>query len=282
MRKTILLLALFILINPSCDKKTTPPEDTGIKPIEPEMVLIDRNLTFTYGESWLDIQNDSLICIILTPYHIAKYELTNIEYYQFVKDNGYNNSEYWSEQGWQVRIDSNWALPMFWDNSLLPYNVDYYSNKDNTPVHGISFYEAEAYVNWLSSKTGDRYVIPKTTQWQRAAKGPYNFKYPWGNTWSDNKANYIVSIHSELQTIDSYQTGISTDGCFNMIGNVYEFTIPITPILGNKDWKGLYSFPNFLHSTEESQIKSMTTISGMGIMPYRRKKGQGMRVVKIF
>ena len=121
-RNTAILLFLLILsvlaFTFYCKKKSTEPEDKVIKiePIEPELVLMDEDLTFTYGE----IRNlfggyDSLFILTLEPYYMAKYELTNLEYYQFVKDSGYYKQEYWSEMGWEGKVERDWILPLFWD-----------------------------------------------------------------------------------------------------------------------------------------------------------------------
>ena len=147
----LVFLSLVCIISFSCRNKPTPPEETEITPIEPEMVFIDEDLTFTYGEHWGGFEGstnnwnyDSLAVITLEPYYIAIYELTNKEFFLFVADNGYEDSTFWSEEGWTVKKEKNILRPLYWDKNRTWQN-DPYSNDWTTPVHGICYYEAEAY-----------------------------------------------------------------------------------------------------------------------------------------
>lgn len=288
-----ILISLLIFLFYTCDKKSTPPEDTEIIPIEPEMVLIDEDLTFTYGE----IRNlfggyDSLFILTLEPYYMAKYELTNLEYYKFVKDSGYYKQKYWSEIGWEGKVERGWILPLFWDERNF-YKSDVLSNQENTPVHGISYHEAVAYCNWLSEKTGECFEIPSFAQWQRAAKGPDpGFKYPWGNEWNDNNMHLIYYLENyTLIPVYSLPEGKSYDGCFNMVGNVYEFVtgkIPTTDSEYDTNWISNSSFPNqYLENFQDIKkshtcISIGTKISINYIGTFGRIAGLGVRISKTF
>ena len=194
----------------------------------PETILINRHLTVLLGPSWDPRYRDQLKAVTLEPYRIAKYELTNIEYYQFVKEGGYDNASWWSEAGWKTKIDSGWTGPMYWGSTEPPWLDDPYSHLENTPVHGINFYEAEAYCNYLSNKTSITYRIPNRFQWQRAAKGPDpGYKYPWGNEFVDEYMHFIVFNLPELLPVNSIPEGQSQDRCFHMVGNVFEYVSPV-------------------------------------------------------
>ena len=143
MKNTIILLGLFILTNIACDKKTTPPEENNnkvIEPIEPEMVLIDKNLTFTYMESIQRLIVDTSFIYTLEPYCIGKYEVTNQEFLQFILDDGYNNSQYWSSEGWDEKEKNEWEMPVYWGEEKKYWHADSCSNSKDTPVRAISFY----------------------------------------------------------------------------------------------------------------------------------------------
>jgi len=222
---SVVLLSLFLLS--SCE----PTENSEY--IEPELVYIADNLDVILvnaGKIYHKYDDfDTTLFTDLTPYYISKYELTNEEYSKFVADGGYNDPEYWTDEGWKVRSDSNWTKPALWNsNPLEGWKIVPYSNKLNTPVHCISFYEAEAYCKWLSIKTGKDYHLPTTPQWVRAAKGRYpGNTYPWGNEFEEGKALYTDLLGPEwgktLAPVDTYSQGRSEDGCYHMIGNVQEF-----------------------------------------------------------
>jgi hypothetical protein len=55
-------------------------------------------------------------------------------------------------------------------------------NADAAPVTGVSWDDARAYCDWLSSQTGQNIVLPTEAMWERAARGGLEQKkYPWGD-----------------------------------------------------------------------------------------------------
>jgi formylglycine-generating enzyme required for sulfatase activity len=52
---------------------------------------------------------------------------------------------------------------------------------DATPVHNISWDDAQRYVVWLSLKSGHHYRLPSEAEWEYAARGNTTTRYWWGN-----------------------------------------------------------------------------------------------------
>jgi formylglycine-generating enzyme required for sulfatase activity len=52
---------------------------------------------------------------------------------------------------------------------------------DSTPVHNISWDDAQRYVVWLSLKSGRHYRLPSEAEWEYAARGNTVTRYWWGN-----------------------------------------------------------------------------------------------------
>ena len=52
---------------------------------------------------------------------------------------------------------------------------------DGTPVHNISWDDAQRYIAWLSQKSGRRYRLPSEAEWEYAARGNTATRYWWGN-----------------------------------------------------------------------------------------------------
>ena len=84
--------------------------------------------------------------------------ITNGEYYQFVKEGGYRNKEYWCDDGWAWRTHRNLKWPFFWQQvgpaGSHEYNLrtifDVVPMQWNWPVD-CTYYEAKAYCDWKVS-----------------------------------------------------------------------------------------------------------------------------------
>jgi formylglycine-generating enzyme required for sulfatase activity len=139
--------------------------------------------------------------VIEKPFAIARYPVTNLQYRRFVEPGGYEKPIYWSKAGWEWRtgesdsqaqdddekrrlkarpVDQR-ARPAYWHDARW--------NNPLAPVVGVSWYEAEAYCNWLAAETGQPVRLPTEQEWERAARGTDGRAYPWGDDFDRNKVN---------------------------------------------------------------------------------------------
>lgn len=58
-----------------------------------------------------------------------------------------------------------------------------------SPVHNLSWLDAQQYAKWLSKKTGKKYRLPTEAEWEYAARGGTKTEYWWGNAVGEGKAN---------------------------------------------------------------------------------------------
>ncbi len=166
-------------------------------------------------------------------FYISKYEVSNLFYYEFVKDSGYYKREYWDDEGWNFINTLQERLPKYWSSSYEPpYKSDPFSNEDFKPVIGISWYEANAFCNWYGKKIGKNVKLPTEAQWEKAARwsdpAPDNrigYRYPWGADFDKNRFNgynfedgFVYAAY-----VYAYENGISQYGVYNLIGNVWEW-----------------------------------------------------------
>ncbi|RCV64810.1 Formylglycine-generating enzyme [Methanophagales archaeon] len=165
--------------------------------------------------------------IYLDDFMIGKYPVTNEEFKEFVDDGGYKRKEFWTLEGWQWREENEIYEP--------EYLHDRKWNAKNFPVVGISWFEAEAYANWLSKRTGHRYRLPTEAEWEKAARGTNGFKYPWGEHFDNNLCNSFESGLFRTSPVGIFPKDKSPYGCFDMAGNVWEWC---------SDWYGADYYVN--------------------------------------
>lgn len=167
--------------------------------------------------------------VYLDSYYIDKYEVTNAKYNKFIEAGGYDNSEYWSDEGWEWLVENKISEPFWWRSEkgeIYKSGIEY----PDYPVTGISWYEASAYSKWIGKS------LPTEAQWEKAARGDTNDKtYPWGNEMPDcSFANYCGEKYKfcvgSTSIVGSYDKGKSQYGAYDMTGNVWEWC---------KDWYGV-------------------------------------------
>jgi formylglycine-generating enzyme required for sulfatase activity len=159
-----------------------------------EMILVPAG-NFTMGGG-TGAESDELPAhsVYLAAYYIDKYEVTNAEFGAFIGAGGYNIAALWSLEGWAARTSANWTQPAYWGQDAYRSGPGW----PGFPVIGVSWYEAEAFANWVWK------ALPTEAQWEKAARGTDARLYPWGNE-TDNlgaRANYSGSG-------DPYESGSS-------------------------------------------------------------------------
>jgi len=154
--------------------------------------------------------------LYLDTFAIGKTEVTNAQFRPFVEGDGYTNPDYWTADGWAWREAANRTAPYYWDNS------DW--NRDTQPVNGVAWYEAMAYAAWLSVQTGGDYRLPSEAEWEKAACGTDDRRYPWGDAPPDaERANFNRQV-VRTTPVGSFPAGASPYGALDMAGNVWEWT----------------------------------------------------------
>jgi formylglycine-generating enzyme required for sulfatase activity len=100
------------------------------------------------------------------------------------------------------------------------------------PVIYVSWEHAQAYVLWISSKTGKPYRLPSEAEWEYAARAGTTTNYPWGDEPGRNRANTDSRPWASVRAVFGFGTGTANVGSFepnafglyDMIGNVWEWT----------------------------------------------------------
>lgn len=177
----------------------------------------------------------------LPDFWIGKTEVTNAQFRSFVEGDGYQNQAYWTEMGWAWRQENNITQPEFWEDMRW--------NAADQPVVGVSWFEAVAYVRWLSAMTGHEFRLPTEAEWEKAARGPDGRIYPWGDESNEMLANVTVG---KTTSIDLFSSDISYYGVLGMAGNAQEWCATewrkSYPYQLEDEWTGSYLEGNVMRA----------------------------------
>jgi sulfatase modifying factor 1 len=90
------------------------------------------------------------------------------------------------------------------------------------PVVAVSWFEATAYCEWLSSMSGSRYRLPTEAEWERAARGgAEGTLFPWGNDPPSSRPGYEGRWKNGPEPVGESQT--NAYGLFEICENVHEW-----------------------------------------------------------
>ena len=126
------------------------------------------------------------------PFYIDTYPVTVEEYAAFTQATGYRE-------------------PKFARNSEF--------SGERQPVTGVTWEDAQAYAAWVGKR------LPAEKQWEFAARGRENRRFPWGHLEPDTTRCNFGDYLAMPSIVTMHEAGATPDGVFDMAGNVYEWTL---------------------------------------------------------
>jgi formylglycine-generating enzyme required for sulfatase activity len=173
----------------------TPAIETNIETAKPENVVevAGGEITLGGGDTGRPLKR-----ALINDFYLAETEVTNEQYAEFVKA-------------------TNYRAPSVWKNNEFPEGAA------DFPVTGVSYADAEAFCKWLETKINLPVRLPTEAEWEFAARGRENNKYPWGNDW-EAKAAASSETGGKVSAVRSFPLNRSSFGAYDMAGNVWEWT----------------------------------------------------------
>ncbi len=169
----------------------TSPEPISETP--PGMVIIPKG-TFNMGNNASDEESEKPEHpVTIDAFYIDKYELTNEQYYKFIKS-------------------TNHPAPSTWVQGKFS------PGEDNYPVVNVSWFDAEAYAKWAGKR------LPTEEEWEYTARGIENRLYPWGKEFKYIYTNSKEAAKNSAMPVGSYPSDASVFGVLDLAGNVAEWT----------------------------------------------------------
>ena len=170
----------------------------------------------------------------LPSFQISKYEVTNAQYARFVQATSHRSA---GNDEWKECASKLGA---------------------RAPVVCVNWNDAQAYCEWAGLR------LPGEQEWERAARGTDGRIYPWGDDWDATRA---VRGAERPSKVGSLSLGRSPAGCYDMAGNVWEWT---SDKYENKDryalrggsWSSKY--PASLRASSRSGYSPVGSGNGLG------------------
>ena len=101
---------------------------------------------------------------------------------------------------------------------------DEYSDADDQPALYVDWHEARLFCRWR----GPGFRLPTEEEWERAASWDpargVKRRYPWGDEFDPARCNTSEGGPGKTTPVGMYPNGGSAYGCFDMAGNVWEWT----------------------------------------------------------
>ena len=145
-------------------------------------------------------------------YWIEVHPVTNGQYSKFVSAGGYQTRDFWDDEGWEWVQHYNISCPDPRTNWRAP-------DRALHPIAGVNWFEAFAYAKWAGKR------LPTAEEWECAARGYDRRIWPWGSDWEPDYLNSTESRINDTTPVGSFPKGKSPFGCYDMAGNVDEWTI---------------------------------------------------------
>jgi formylglycine-generating enzyme required for sulfatase activity len=136
------------------------------------------------------------------PLAVGQYAVTFGEFDAFVADTNYEHKP--NDQGW---------------------------GRGQRPVINVSWHDAQAYVKWLSQKTGEKYRLLSEAEWEYAARAGTSTAFWCGNSITTDQANYDGNLsyngspkgEFRKKTLEVHSFQPNPWGLYQVHGNVWEW-----------------------------------------------------------
>lgn len=189
-----------------------------------------------YGQHEADIED----------FQAARFLVSNQEFLEFVEAGGYQNNDWWEEEGLAWRQFSEAAHPTFWVKSSQGWQLRLMTELVDMPWNwpvDVNYHEAKAFCNWKAEQTGLPVRLPTEDEWYRM----YDHAGVEELSTEPAQANIHLDYAASSCPVDQFAHG----ELFDVIGNVWQWTE--TPIYPFENFKVHPLYDDFTTPTFDGQ-----------------------------
>jgi len=197
--------------------EATVEEEAPAPAITEFMVEIPAGL-FTLGNDNSDPNEAPAQEMELPAFMMDAFEVTNADYATFAEATGF------------VTFREQEESPQNW-------RAAYTEAKENHPVVFVTLNDAQSFCDWAGKR------LPTEFEWEKAARGPEGYLYPWGNQYDASLLNGKDSGLRGTTAVGSYPP--NGYGLFDMAGNVKEWVDSSYIAYPGSDYQDSHYNPDF-------------------------------------
>ena len=164
-------------------------------------------------------------------FQATKYLTSNAEFLAFVEAGGYDNDEYWLEEGLAWKQYTKATYPVFWIKDGSSWRLRLMAEEINMPWSWpveVNYHEAKAFCNWQSLQTGKQVRMPSEQEWHSLYK---HAGLSDERVASGTNANLFLDHFASSCPVNQFAQG----DLYDVVGNVWQWTeTPIYPFDGFK------------------------------------------------
>ena len=155
--------------------------------------------------------------VSLRPFAIDDHEVSNEEFAEFVRAEGYETDA--ERLGYSMRAAGpssirapghSWRSPRGRGTNYLRYPTH--------PVVHVSYEDASAYCRWSGGR------LPREAEWEYAARGDDRRQFAWGHNWQPDLIRWGGEPSAGPMPVRAFPASSTPEGVHDMSGNVWEWT----------------------------------------------------------
>jgi 5-histidylcysteine sulfoxide synthase/putative 4-mercaptohistidine N1-methyltranferase len=149
----------------------------------------------------------------------SKYLVSNEEFLTFVEAGGYQQPQWWTEEGQQWLSYTQAQMPRFWRKTAQGYVQRNLLNEIPLPLDWpveVNYLEAKAFCHWLAAKSQQHIRLPTEAEWY-CLRDLITGDAP---QWSAMPGNMNLALYASSCPVNQFEHA----GFFDIVGNVWQWT----------------------------------------------------------